>query len=231
MITVCLIILGVCVIFGVLFSLNNKEKQNKKEYREKYISDIVIKDTVLGDVKCELDKKYRTLSGVDFRQFFGKYQPKIEISNYDENENELYFGSLQYAYSMQDEIIAGMKKCFLGFYEDDTEMTCEKLEQVFEIEMISIEEYTEQLEDTMDLPIELMKEWDMSQDWILIVGSTVNKARQMQSFYSHNAVAYMNCRTKQIYYTMEEQDCFKHSENIPQTFPASPREGFCICDK
>ncbi len=188
-------LLVICPISIIIVALSiSIKRDNKKEkaYRNQNISKVIIVDKTLGEIEFEKDTLKNTLTCMKFKMLFGNYDPVICIENYREEENELYFRSLEHLYSKQEEIIYNLKKNFREAFPESAEVTPEN----FKIDHIEIQRYRDcYIEDAVCVNRD---------DMVVVVVGNPNKNTKLTGFYGSFPVAYMDCNTKKICYTMEE---------------------------
>lgn len=194
------LIIVICLFIGV-----KRDEKKEKEYRNKYVTEVIINDKVFGEMKFEKDSNKNELSCKNFKVLFGQYNPTVHIQDYDENNNELYFRSLEYIYGKQQEIIETLFEGFLEAYSNSKEVTPDTLRENFAIEKITIckcDEYF--LEGAYFIKDAEAFEIDAG-EWVIAVCGNPNKNKLYGNYYSSKyPVAYMDCSTKQMYYVLEE---------------------------
>lgn len=196
-----------CIIVTALFIDYKKTEKKEKEYRDKHISEIIINDKVFGKIKFERDAHLNQLCCKNFNMPFGKYNPTIEIEDYDANNNELYFRSLEYLYSMQQEVSHTLFDVFWESYSTSKEVTKDKLDSTFDIKRIEICKCDENFSSYLLEEGELIKgdcpEF-CPEDWIIIVSCEPDKNNVFHNYYALKPIAYMDCKTKNICYMLDE---------------------------
>lgn len=193
-------IIVICLFIGV-----KRDEKKEKEYRNKYVTEVIINDKVFGEMKFEKDSNKNELTCKRLKVPFGQYNPTVQIQEYDESNNELYFRSLQCLYGRHQEIIETLFNGFLEAYSGSKEVTPDTLRENFAIENITIckcDEYFLEgayfIKDAEAFEIN----WG---EWVIAVCGNPNKNKLYGNYFSSKyPVAYMDCSTKQMYYVLEE---------------------------
>ena len=198
-------IIIVCIMISI-----KKDEKRRKEYHDNNVTERVIKDKTFGEIKAEFDALKNELTCTNFQKSFGKYNPIIKIKNYEEKNKEFYFRSLEYLYGKQEEIIKTFFEGFLSAYNHVKEITPALLEENFDIEEIFITEGSEcAIEDHVGLEGAVDSSYPKEygehdfEGLVAVVVSNPNKNKLLSNYYMY-PVAYMDCKTKRICYTIEE---------------------------
>lgn len=98
-----------------------KRRQREKEYREKYISDLIIENKTYGKMHFEKDSFKDCIELVEINlPDFGKNKiDSFKIYSYDENKKDIYFRSLDYLYSNAQKIFDELCDMVKERYEDE----------------------------------------------------------------------------------------------------------------
>lgn len=101
----------------------HKREKERAQYREKYVSDLVIEDEKYGRMVFELDSYINQISAV------GTILPKFEIENidideiiideYDEKKKEVIFRGMDHIYEHAEEIVDACCKMVKECYDDE----------------------------------------------------------------------------------------------------------------
>ena len=200
-----ILIIIVCLTISI-----KKDEKRKKEYRYKNVTESIIEDKTFGEIKVELDTLKNELTCTNLKKLFGKYNPIIRIENYEEKNREFCFRSLEYLYSKQEEIIKTFFEGFLSAYAHVKEITPASLEENFGIEEILITDSSKcAIEDHVVLSGAVdstcTKEYEEHdfEKFVAVVVSNPDKNKLFGGYYMY-PVAYMDCKTKQICYTVED---------------------------
>lgn len=169
------------------------DEKKEREYRDNYITEKIIEDNIFGQMKFEKDSLKNRLICADFKISFGEYKPVIEIVDYEEKDKEIYFRSLEYLYSKHEEIAESLLEEFLDAYgnvskeKSKEKITYEILKKNFGIERICMGKID------IDYPEKL----------VIMVEGNPNKNKLFTNYYI-NPTAYMDCETREIYYSLED---------------------------
>lgn len=197
---VAAVIFVTCIIIVIKI-----DKKEEKEYCGQYIIEMVIKDKTFGEIKFEKDTLKNELTCKSFKIPFGKYNPRIQIYNYEEKDEEIYLRSLEHVYSKQEEIIENLLETVLEGYSNSKELTPDTLKENFDIDFISIEKYGDCfLEDLLEGAIAENEEnivyWREEPKHLV---AAVEGKLNFKSYYRF-PIAYMDCKTKKICYILSE---------------------------
>lgn len=182
------IIIGVIIAVAVVAFISIKrDDKKKKDYADKNMTEKVIEDSFFGQMKFSYDSRKNELTYEDFEPAFCGNKPTVKIHNYSEQDEKLCFRSLEYLYGRQAEILSGMINEFCESYGDITE---DEAKENISIEWIIFEKlddyYKEKICDSDELFI------------------TVEGKYMGGSEYYQLPCAFMNCATKEIFYSVEE---------------------------
>ncbi len=194
---------GLVIVVALSISVKRDEKK-EKEYKDKYVEEVVINDKVFGEMKFQKDNNLNTLRCDDFKQTFGTYHLEIKIEDYDENEQELYFRSLECLYNRQEEIIETLFEGFVEAYSNSKEVTHDKLKENFAIKKIVIDKCDEYLLEEAEV-IEEDEGFEFEpDDYIATVYCDPNQNKLFRDYYAKYPMAYLHCKSKKIIYVLEE---------------------------
>ena len=118
-----------------------KRRQREKEYREKYISDLIIEDATYGKMHFEKDSFRNCVELVEMNlpKFRNDTIDELIINDYDENKKDIYFRGLDYLYSnaekISDELCDMVKECYES---EDINVSVEDIKNQISISYIDI---------------------------------------------------------------------------------------------
>lgn len=173
------------LITAVVFIIRDRKSIFVKK---KVLEEVVIEDLRFGTLKCVKDRNDLDVDlkcdALNFR--FGKYNPKIEIRNYQDENQEQYFTGLAYVYDIQNEIISNL-------YQKATDY-CAEWEECDEDGNPITYEYIKDNFDISDMIISMVNR-DV---FITIMGWSGDGL-----LGEHNINAQINCTRKTIDYLLE----------------------------
>ena len=199
--------LGFCLIYVpiiLIFVIGGIGYLRDKKYKKSNITEYKIEDKKLGEVKAVQDNKKNILSFEGI--LFDKYNPNIEIKNYDKDNKKLYFDALGYIKENQKEIEKELKRFYLSNYLSNYDKKEKDIEDSFKIEFITTKTY-------MDLVTyrDEVEENGYDVEGIENLRNLINNSKSEDIFLEivaecdcisseDFANAYINCRTNEICY-------------------------------
>lgn len=195
--------LGFCLIYVpiiLIFVIGGIGYLRDKKYKKNNITEYKIEDQKLGEVKAVEDTKKNilTFEGI----LFGRYNPNIEIKNYDKDNKKLYFDTLGYIKENQKEIEKELKSFYLSNYDKKEK----DIEDSFKIEFITTKTYMDLVKYSDDI-----EENGFDVEGIKELKNLINNSKPDDIFLEITAecdcissedfaMAYINCRTNGICY-------------------------------
>ncbi|MDR0964179.1 MAG: hypothetical protein LBM60_06160, partial [Clostridium sp.] len=160
--------------------------------KEKSKVKISLEDPYFGKMTFTLDDNDGRHDLIDGKTevMFGRYNPDLGIDNYEESKKELYFRSLEYVYSIQNEIIT--------YFYEDTKSLCDEWEKHFENGDPITKEYIEEEFEITSIDIR-----PSGEDVTIKVWGWPPEVDSVSLFGDHNFYAEIDCTTKEIYYGFE----------------------------
>lgn len=184
------------VIIG--FILSRKDKK----YEQQHISSEFFEDDKLGKVKIVKDNLKNISSISEYKELFEKYEISIRFNSSFQDSVKVYLETLAYIKENQIEIEQRLKNLYLSNYEK------EEVENKFKVSSISSESYKEIKEYCAQI-----EEHRFSVEGEVELNEFLCNASETDLFlcvYAESvlgdAFAYINCRTKQICYCLDNLD-------------------------
>ena len=184
------LILVPCLIALICLLLSRsikKDERRKEEYREKYISQVILEDRVFGSMLFERDSAKDTLTCREKKIPFGNDFPVLQLDG-PASEQETFFRNLEYVCEKHEEILENL----LELVQESFSVSREDALKKYYISLIHMQKYNEYLagEDPLE---------GMPGDWIL----SVETDSDMEG-YQFLPAAYLICRTRDITYVLLE---------------------------
>ncbi len=129
-------------IYQITFRRDEKKrKQREKEYREKYISDLIIEDKTYGRMNFELDsfEERIELIEINLPEFGNDTIDEFIIYEYHESKKDIYFRSLDYIYENSQKILEGLCEMAKDVYDsEDITINIEDIRNQLSVSWIEI---------------------------------------------------------------------------------------------
>lgn len=177
----------------------DKFKNNKNNEK-----DIIMENYNFGDLLFKQDKKGGVICE-ESKNLFEKYATSIKIKNYLEKDNELYKTTFEYIHIQRKKIEDNLKKFYLDRYDSDS------VEDGFKMPHIDSSTYADLvsvINETQDIGSDLIGIDELKQlidnsnedDIFFEITAEFYESSQLVEEY---AIAYINCRTKEICYCFD----------------------------
>lgn len=185
---IAMVIIWWSILIFVLVIKDKKDIKKKEKYKKDFVSEETIEDIKFGKVVFEKDSNTNKLYCKHLNFLFGKYNPEIEIYEYDERYKELYFRNLEKLYDNQEKILKDYYDAIKGFCDNWNEqdsngnpISGEYIKENFDISCICIYKDKEEIIITL---------WGGFYDYDYnILGC-------------HGVTAEIHCNSKEVFYDL-----------------------------